>query len=107
MVSVTYIAADGKESLVQLSPGTSLMMGAVQNNIRGIDGECGGCLSCATCHVYVAPEWLDRLPEADPMEAEMLDAVSADRRENSRLGCQVNVTAELDGIRVFMPASQS
>jgi 2Fe-2S ferredoxin len=107
MTWITYVAADGKESRIAVRDGSSIMMGAVQNNVRGIDGECGGCLSCATCHVYLDPAWEDRVPAADPMESEMLEAVAAERRPASRLSCQIQVTPELDGLRVFMPRTQS
>jgi ferredoxin, 2Fe-2S len=107
MAWITYIAADGKESRVDVRNGNSLMLGAVQNNVYGIDGECGGCLSCATCHVYLDPEWQDRVPAADEMESEMLEQVAAERRPTSRLSCQIHASPELDGMRVFMPETQS
>jgi 2Fe-2S ferredoxin len=107
MASITYIAAGGTESSVDVAPGISLMMGAIQNNIQGIDAECGGCLSCATCHVYVDPRWADRLPAPDDMESEMLDAVAAERRPNSRLSCQVIVTPDFEGMQVLLPELQA
>jgi ferredoxin, 2Fe-2S len=107
MAWITYIAADGKESRIDVRNGNSLMLGAVQNNVRGIDGECGGCLSCATCHVYLDPEWQDRVAAADEMESEMLEQVAAERRPTSRLSCQIHASPELDGMRVFMPERQS
>jgi 2Fe-2S ferredoxin len=107
MASITYIAADGTESRVEVRNGNSVMLGAVQNNVRGIDGECGGCLSCATCHVYVDPQWEGRVPAADEMETEMLEGVAAERRPTSRLSCQIKVTPELDGMRVYLPETQS
>ena len=107
MASITYIAAGGAASSVDVAPGTSLMMGAIQNNINGIDAECGGCLSCATCHVYVDPRWLDRLPAPDDMESEMLDAVAAERRPTSRLSCQVIVTPDFEGMQVQLPEMQA
>ncbi|NYT69191.1 2Fe-2S iron-sulfur cluster-binding protein [Pusillimonas noertemannii] len=107
MVWITYVATDGSESRVDVRSGDSLMMGAILNNVRGIDGECGGCLSCATCHVYVEPEWAQRLPEPDSMEIELLEGVMAERRPSSRLSCQISVTAELDGMQVLLPESQA
>jgi 2Fe-2S ferredoxin len=107
MAWITYVAADGKESRMDVRDGTSLMLGAVQNNVGGIDAECGGCLSCATCHVYLDSEWQGRVPAPDEMESEMLEAVAAERRPASRLSCQIRVTPELDGLRVFIPATQS
>jgi len=107
MVWITYIAADCKESRVEVRSGNSVMLGAVQANVRGIDAECGGCLSCATCHVYIDPDWIGRVPAADLMEVEMLESVAAERRPNSRLSCQIPVTPELDGMRVFIPETQA
>ena len=107
MAWITYISADGEESRMDVGNGNSLMLGAVQNNVSGIDGECGGCLSCATCHVYLDPKWSGRVPAAAAMEREMLEAVAAERRPTSRLSCQIQVTPELDGMRVFLPETQS
>jgi ferredoxin, 2Fe-2S len=97
MVWITYISAAGEHSRVEGRVGSNLMLAAVQNNVRGIDGECGGCLSCATCHVYLDPEWQERFPAADP----------AERRATSRLACQLVLTPQCDGLRVFMPETQS
>lgn len=107
MVWITYVTADGRESRVDVRRGDNLMLGAVLNNIAGIDGECGGCLSCATCHVYIDTQGLHRLPEPDPMELEMLEAVACERTPTSRLCCQVTATPELEGLRVEIPARQS
>ena len=107
MVWITYIAADGTESRVDVRSGNNLMLGAVQNNVRGIDGECGGCLSCATCHIYIEPEWAERVPSAHQMEIEMLEGVTEPRRPTSRLSCQVQATPELEGLRVSLPETQS
>lgn len=107
MVWITYVSSSGNESRVDVRNGDNLMLGAVLNNVRGVDGECGGCLSCATCHVYIDPEWVDRLPAPDPMEVEMLDGVAAERRDTSRLSCQILVSPELDGLRVEIPETQS
>ena len=107
MALITYVGPDGKEARVEVRNGNSVMLGAVQNNVRGIDGECGGCLSCATCHVYVDPEWEARLPAPDPMELEMLESVASERRPTSRLSCQIQVTPELQGMRVFLPETQT
>jgi len=107
MVWITYVAQDGLESRVDVKTGSNLMMGAILNNVRGVDGECGGCLSCATCHVYIDSEWAEQLPEPDSMELELLEGVSAELRSSSRLGCQITVNAELDGMKVFLPESQA
>jgi 2Fe-2S ferredoxin len=82
------------------------MQGAVNNGISGVVAECGGSMACATCHVYVDDAWLDRLPEVDDMESQMLDCVAAERRANSRLGCQVNVSDEVSGMIVQIPETQ-
>src|SRR5689334_20669631 len=88
MPEVVYLLRDGSERSVEMPEGTSVMLGALHNNIRGIDGECGGCCSCATCHVYVDERYIDRLTERAPGESELLEGVAAERRANSRLSCQ-------------------
>lgn len=90
---------------VDVEVGQSLMEAAVDNMIDGIIGECGGVCSCATCHVYVNPEWEAKIPEADDMEEAMLDMAN-EPQHNSRLSCQIEMTEELDGITVVMPKSQ-
>lgn len=107
MARITYVLADGTRRAVDVPDGTSVMLGAVNNNIRGIDGECGGCLSCATCHVYVDEEFLRLLPAAHADELDMLKGVAAERRPNSRLGCQIVLGPALDGIVVNVPERQS
>lgn len=107
MAKVTYVLADGTRRAVEVPEGTSVMRGAVENNIRGIDGECGGCLSCATCHVYVDERWLGLLPAAHIDEIDMLAGATAERRPNSRLGCQILLTPALDGLVVDIPERQS
>ena len=107
MATVTYIAADGRESDIEVRNGDSVMLGALQANLRGIDAECGGCLSCATCHVYVEDDWIGRVPAPDAMEMEMLDNVAAEQRPGSRLSCQLVVAPALDGLRVRIPGKQT
>lgn len=107
MPQVVYVRQDGTESRVEVAAGENLMLGAVLNNVKGIDGECGGCLSCATCHVYVDEAFLQKLPAPEPYELELLEGVAAERKPNSRLGCQVKLTPELDGIIVGIPERQS
>lgn len=107
MATVTYIAADGRESDIEVRNGDSVMLGALQANLRGIDAECGGCLSCATCHVYVEDDWIGRVPAPDAMEMEMLDSVAAGQRPGSRLSCQLVVAPALDGLRVRIPDRQT
>ena len=105
MPKVTYIQPDETAFEVEANPGATVMETAVDNDVPGIVAECGGACSCATCHVYVEPEWLDRLPPPDAQEDGMLDCV-LDRQPNSRLSCQVRINANLDGIVVRVPESQ-
>jgi len=107
MPAVIYVLPDGTERRVDTPAGENLMFTAVSNNIRGIDGECGGCMSCATCHVYVREDYLGRLPPPEDYELELLEGVAAERRPNSRLGCQIKLSAELDGLVVTIPERQS
>ncbi len=106
MPRVTYILQDGTERVVDVATGTSVMLGALQNNIKGIEAECGGCCSCATCHVYVDEGQLGRLTPPDDVEAELLSGVAAEQRPNSRLSCQIAMSPALDGLRVTMPERQ-
>lgn len=105
MATITYIEHTGEEHEIEVTPGSSVMQGAVQNQVRGVIAECGGNMSCATCHVYVDPEWTDRLGEKSEMEAILLEEV-CDPEPNSRLSCQIEVTAELDGLVVRLPEKQ-
>ncbi len=105
MPKVTYIQPDGTATEVDGLKGDSVMETAIDNDIDGIIAECGGACSCATCHVYVDEAWQDRLPEPDPLEDGMLDCV-LDRKESSRLSCQLRLTDELDGLTVRIPESQ-
>jgi ferredoxin, 2Fe-2S len=106
MPQITYIENNGTQHQVELPLGATLMEGAVQNDIKGIVAECGGSCMCATCHVYIDEKFLDLLPEMEEEEHEMLDGANAERRENSRLGCQVRVSKQLDGIVVRIPEKQ-
>lgn len=105
MPSITFIAHDGSAQQVDAAPGLSLMQAAVEANVNGIIGDCGGACACATCHCYVDEAWLGKVPPAESNEAAMLDCV-IDPAGNSRLSCQIKVTAELDGLVVRLPASQ-
>jgi len=107
MPTIHYILKDGSRRSVDAKPGSSVMENAIRGNVRGIDAECGGSCSCATCHVYVDEAFTDRLPPADEMESELLDGVASERRPGSRLSCQLTVTAELDGLTVRIPETQS
>lgn len=106
MPKVTYIAHDGTEQVVDVPEGENVMRGALYNGIEGIVGECGGGLACATCHCYVDEEWLDRTGTPSEAEVEMFDSASSDVKPNSRLSCQVTVTADLDGLVVRLPETQ-
>lgn len=107
MPTLAFILSDGSLRSVEAPSGGNLMEVAVRHNVKGIDAECGGCLSCATCHVYVDPGWFDKLPAPGDDELDMLGFVAAERRPTSRLSCQVEVTEALDGLVVAVPASQS
>ena len=105
MPKVTYIEHNGKEHIVEVAPGWSVMEGAVKNLIPGIDADCGGACACATCHVHVDPAWAGKLPPKQDMEETMLD-FAQELEPTSRLSCQIKVTAELDGLIVRIPKSQ-
>ena len=105
MAKVTYIEHSGKSHTIEVPNGLSLMEGAVQNNISGIDADCGGSCACATCHVYVNEKWFDKLPNKEDAEEDMLD-LAFEPKKNSRLACQITVTDNLDGVVVKMPSKQ-
>jgi 2Fe-2S ferredoxin len=108
MPKITYIEYNGTEHVVDVPVGRSVMQGAVDNNVPGIDADCGGECACATCHVYVIDQaWLDRvgLPVPASQEASML-SFAAVAQPNSRLSCQIKVTPELEGLVVRMPEGQ-
>ena len=105
MAKITFEDATGLEHVVDIKRGMSVMEGAIRNMVPGIDADCGGACSCATCMVYVEPEWQDRLPPKEPGEVAMLE-FSPHVRPSSRLSCQIEVTDALDGLRVKVPASQ-
>jgi 2Fe-2S ferredoxin len=105
MPTLTYIEANGTEHAVQACEGSTLMEIAVANLIPGILGDCGGSCSCATCHTYVDPNWLARVPAASEEELEILDG-ALEVQDNSRLACQVVMTAALDGMILRIPQRQ-
>ena len=107
MADVTYIEPDGTRRTLTLAAGSSVMRGAVDAGIEGIEAQCGGNCACATCHCYVQDPWLDKLPPPSDDEALMLTNVAAERRPNSRLSCQLIVEPELDGLTVRFPDRQS
>ena len=102
-MSVTWLAADGGERRLDVPIGTTMMDAAVAAGIPGIEGECGGALMCATCHVTVDPAHLDRLPPVSAMEDDMLDMASAPREPSSRLSCQIVAEPALDGLSLSVP----
>ncbi len=105
MVQITYVEHNGTEHVVDSQTGVSLMQAAIDNLVPGIDADCGGECSCATCHVMVKENWLEKVGPPGEMEESMLD-LNPERQENSRLSCQVEVSEELDGLRVTMPEFQ-
>ena len=106
MARITYIEHDGTRHVVDVPAGMTVMEGARDNGIPGIDADCGGACACSTCHVYVAPDWVDRLPPRDPMEEDMLDFAYHPDPVTSRLTCQITVSDALDGLVVTMPEKQ-
>ncbi len=106
MVKITLIEPDGNHIVIDASEGDSLMQAAVANGITGIVAECGGSMMCATCHVYVNENDLEKLPEKSEGENEMLDSTASERKKNSRLSCQIKIGPELEGLEVHLPESQ-
>ncbi len=102
-MQATWVQAGGAEVTLKVSEGQSLMEAATAHGVAGIIGECGGSMSCATCHVVVAPDWFARTGAIGDFEDQMLDVVEADRQPTSRLSCQIRMTAALDGIRLAVP----
>jgi len=107
MPRVTYIDTDGTETTVDVPVGHSVMEGAIRNGVDGIEADCGGCCSCATCHVFVDADWFGRIGERKDDEDAMLDCTAEPRRETSRLSCQIRVTDAIDGLVVHLPSAQS
>ena len=103
MAKVTWQLPDGGEISADVADGLNMMEAAVANNVQNVVGECGGCLSCATCHVYVHPDWAGKTGEMEDMEDAMLDATEAERQDNSRLSCQITASADLDGLVLVVP----
>lgn len=106
MARITYIEHNGTAHVVDVAPGLTVMEGARDNNIPGIEADCGGACACSTCHVYVAPDWVEKLPGKDDMEADMLDFAWKPDPVRSRLTCQLKVTPALEGLVVHMPEKQ-
>lgn len=106
MPKVVYVSALGNQSVVIGQAGESVMAAAVRNGVPGIVGECGGNASCATCHVWVREEFRDLVGEPGDLEDDLLDLGVSERRDSSRLSCQITLTDELDGLTVDVPADQ-
>ena len=106
MPKINFIEHSGKKQTIEVENGLSVMEGAIQNNIPGIDADCGGSMACATCHVYVEEKWLNKLSKTEDAEIDMID-MAFDPKKNSRLSCQLIVSDELDGLTVTTPEKQS
>ena len=105
MPKITYITSDNQSHTIEVQNGLTVMEGAVQNNVPGIDADCGGGMSCATCHVYVKEDWYTKLPNKETGEDDMLDQ-AYEPKANSRLSCQITVSDELNGLVVHLPEKQ-
>ena len=105
MTKITFIDASGQSRTVEAQVGSTVMETALRNSVPGIEAECGGACACATCHVYVAPEWTEVTGKASQMEEDMLD-FAFEVRPNSRLSCQIKVSENLDGLVVTTPGKQ-
>ena len=105
MAKITYITHDNKNHTIDVQNGLTVMEGAVQNDIPGIDADCGGGMACATCHVYVNEDWFDKINQKEDGEEDMLD-MAFEPKKNSRLSCQIIVSDELDGLTVNIPSKQ-
>ncbi len=106
MPKIKYIDHEGNSKTIEVENGLSVMEGAIQNNIPGIDADCGGSMACATCHVYVEEKWINKLPKAEDAEVDMID-MAFEPKKNSRLSCQLIVSDELNGLTVTTPSKQS
>ncbi|MBO9352656.1 2Fe-2S iron-sulfur cluster binding domain-containing protein [Bordetella petrii] len=106
MPKIIFTDAEASSTEVEAASGESVMLAALGAHVKGILGECGGSLACATCHVYVDDAWTDKLPSVSDLENEMLDATVCERRPNSRLCCQIEMSEALDGLTVRLPAAQ-
>ena len=106
MPKITYIDKNGNSKTIEVEKGLTVMEGAIQNDIPGIDADCGGSMACSTCHVYVEEKWFDKLPKIEDAEVDMID-MAYEPKKNSRLSCQLIVTDELEGLIVTTPEKQS
>ena len=106
MPKITYKDFQGNSKTIEVENGLSVMEGAIQNDIPGIDADCGGSMACATCHVYVEETWLSKLPKIEDAEVDMID-MAYEPKKNSRLSCQLIVSDDLDGLIVTTPEKQT
>ena len=105
MTKIIYVESNGKSHTVNVDDGLTVMEGAIQNNIPGIDADCGGGMACATCHVYVKDEWFDKINKKSEGEDDMIDQ-AYEPKKSSRLSCQIQVSPEIDGLEVHLPGKQ-
>lgn len=106
MPQIIFVSPSGQRHAVAASRGMSVMTAAQFGNVAGIEAECGGSMSCGTCHVYLDDDGAGKVPAASEQETDMLDLVAAERRPGSRLSCQIPVTDDIDGLVVYIPATQ-
>ena len=106
MPKIIYKDNQGNSKIIEVENGLSVMEGAIQNDIPGIDADCGGAMACATCHVYVEENWFNKLPKTEDAEVDMID-MAYEPKKNSRLSCQIIVSDELDGLEITTPDKQS
>ncbi len=106
MAKITFKDYQGNSRTIEVDNGLTVMEGAVQNEIPGIDADCGGSMACATCHVYVEESWFNKMPKAEDGEVDMID-MAFEPKKNSRLSCQITITDDLDGLVVTTPEKQS
>ena len=106
MPKITYKDLKGNTKTIEVANGLSVMEGAIQNDVPGIDADCGGSMACATCHVYVEEGWFNKLPKAEEAEVDMID-MAYEPKKNSRLSCQLIVSEDLDGLEITTPEKQT
>ena len=106
MPKIIYKDYQGTSKTIEVESGFTVMEGAIQKEIPGIDADCGGSMACATCHVYVDEKWIDKIPKAEDAEIDMID-MAFEPKKNSRLSCQIIVNEELDGLEVTTPEKQT
>ena len=105
MAKITYVEFNGNSHTVEVANGLTVMEGAVQNDIPGIDADCGGGMACATCHVYVKESWFDKINKKTEGEDDMIDQ-AYEPKKNSRLSCQIQVSDDIEGLEVHLPEKQ-